>query len=479
MKELIKKYKEPFLKYILPVIMVILVIVVWKSANFLKSSSGMLSNIFAYKLPFKVNPIRTGGDIIAVIEDKIEDNKHYDLPRNNDYKEGYQYTDIITYIVHKPIGNFDGGTVWNLDIELLETKINDENPNKFDLIKGSVYIDLNDDNNTGDCNPYSTGENIKFSEGFKWDYYVEFDPAHNDAKMISAATEKVYPVHIIFLKSKNLIRLSLPAVESINNKMDKKYMGRHIVAVGFYSPLERGKIIPLSENADRTHSGAGSNYSYLTPYYDFVVLSIDKKENEYLTLQPVNLNNYGIKSSTDNINEIKEKLKIISEKEYDSNYGNIDNIDIKNAKEYYNNKEYNKAEEILTKYTEMSSIANTYLGLISARKAGNDKLDVSKKVDLVNLAYEYFDKSESLVSNDNDLYILLTNRTGVSISVPDEVFSKLNQAENDIKKILKLADLKTEEKAKYINMLIDIYKEKNKISSLRILLNDLNKMNII
>ena len=238
--------------------------------------------------------------------------------------------------------------------------------------------------------------------------------------------------------------------------------------------------VSLSENPDRTHSGGGADYIYKTPYYDFVSSKNEIYANDYAVIHPVTIKYYGSKSSTDTA-KLQDNLKVISERDFESVYNNsnLDNDEIKKALDLYNNNENEKAEKILLNYSERSSVANTYLAVITIKKARYTS-DTTKKVDYVNRGFNIFDKAESLVNNDNDLYRLLSNRIDVILSDKsfDEVFDKYGQAENDIKKILSLPDLTNEEKAKYTGYLIDIYKKKNKIGDLRVFIKDIEEMNI-
>lgn len=453
-------------KYILPVLMVLLIVAVWSSAEFLKESSGVLPKIMTANLPFRVNPVVIGGDLAVSVSDQIGDNKTLMLPENKSFKDGYNNTDIISYSLHQPVKNESGKWVWNIDLEFAALK------EKIDLVKGSIYMDIDDGKNDGSNEAFSDGEKITFSDNFRWNYMVGFDYLHEDGLLYSYESKKEYSVKVSVLSKIGVIRLSLPLVEKLNRNMNRGYMGAHIAAVGLYSPYDEGELIGIAENADRIHSGGGNNYKRLSPYYDFVAEKIDDTDNNYTKLTAVKIDDVKTAGGVDDLKNIKAELAALSKKEYESRYGKISNNEIKTAKKLSDEGEYDKAESILSNYLDDSSIANTYYGTIEARKAGMDNISISKKVSLVNSAFNFFDKAEKLVKDDNELYILLNNRIGVSTSVPDSVFGKLAAAESDLKKLLTL-DLTVEEKAENYLILIDIYEKKDKIRDLRLLLSEI------
>ena len=442
-------------RYILPFIMLFLIIIVWQSTNYLKTSRMALSNIMSNKLPIKENPVIIGGEIALSFYDNIADNEEYKLPENIQSKKGYKTTDIIGYSVNYPLSVINN-KCWNLTIEFRESEYNMYTPNNFDLIKGSIYIDLNDMGNQGGSQPFYKDEKIVFDNDFKWDYFIEFDYLHKKGLMHSYSTKKIYDVDIFYLKKEHSIRLTLPIVEKINEKMDKDYMGRHIVLVGFYSPFnESGLLLKLRKD--------------ITPYYDMLYDKVKSDENN----PEINSQDTGIFEN--NIDFVLKKLSGLKNNNYENKYtiDEILNDDMKQVKSLYDDDLYNDAENILWMYKDDSSIANTYLGIINAKKAGDNTISISKKMYLVNKAYKYFDKAENLLKNDIELYYLLKSRYQVSMSVPDDVFGKLDQAKDDLLRLIEL-NISKEEKSDYYCLLIDIYKRTSNKRELRLLIHELN-----
>ncbi len=448
--------------YILPIIMIILIIIVWKSSDFLKSSIGILSRIFENRLNIKVNPMIIGGEIASSFNDDIMDNEIYPLIEINDIKNGYQSTDIITYNVHYPLSVFGDDPVWNLTLEFRELEFDQYTSNNFKGIKAVVYIDLNDNEKDGGTSSFYDDEKMKFQNDFKWDYFIEFDYLHENGLMHSYSTKKTYPVDLSYFKNNNSIRVSLPVVEKINKKMDKQYMGRHIVLVGFYSPFEQSGLLTKIDKE-------------ITPYYDMLCndTNIDGK---ILALSPVEINNPKTKDYNNELEQVLKKTNELKDKEYENKYpiDKIINNELIEAKSYYDENMYNEAELILNNFKDDSSIANIYLGSIYAKKAGSNTLSITQKMNLVNDAYRFFDKAEKLLKNDTELYYLLNSRFQVSMSVPDDVFGKLDQAKNDLLKLVKM-NISKEEKAGYYSLLIDIAKKRNNIRDLRILENEIKR----
>src|SRR4030042_6139470 len=109
-------------KYVLPFLMIILIIIVWESADALKTSRPALSRIMSNKLPIKENPLLIGGEIASSFYDEIGDNEIYTLPETNEIKNGYQATDIIGYNVHYPLSIINKNSVWNLTLEFREVE---------------------------------------------------------------------------------------------------------------------------------------------------------------------------------------------------------------------------------------------------------------------------------------------------------------------------------------------------------------------
>jgi hypothetical protein len=461
------KIKKFLNQYILPLLMIFLIIIVWSSADFLKESSGFLPKIMAKNLPFKVNPVVSGGEIIAIIDDDVNDNMTLSLPDNTNFKDGYKNADLIMYKIHNPIKEFDNNWIWNIDLVFNELKkTSDES---FDLIKGVLYIDINDGDTEGNNISYSADEKIRFSSDFKWDYYVSFDYLHKKGTLFSNKTHKKYDVNVSFIPKDELIRLSLPIIEKLNKNMDKKYMGSHIAAVGFYSPFEKSEL--LAVNTSPTEESQN-----ITPYYDFIAGSVNESIYEYIEITPIILENVTETNFDDELDKARIKLENISKRDFNSSYGKIEIKEIKLANDLIDQNKLDQAAKLLTEYLDDSSIANTLYGLLQAKKAGDKNTSITKKVDYINSSYKYFDKAENLIKNDDDLYILLVNRIGVSTSIPDHVFNKLSLAEKDLKRILSL-NLVTENKAKMYLKLFNIYKEKDKKRELKILINQLKKLN--
>jgi hypothetical protein len=454
--------------------MIVLIAVVWQSTTYLKRSMFTLAGIFESKLPFKVNPTRFGGEIIAAVADRIGDSKKIitDNYKNNDYDIS-KATDLIGYYVHKPIKNLDYQDIWNIDLEFNNLVTDENNPNKFGLIKGVVYIDTEKD--AGSNKSFYPDDNISFNRDFRWDYFIEFDYLHNNARMFSYSTKKIYPVAIEYKPANQIIRLNIPVVDTLNSKMDKIKMGSHVVAVGLYSPFEVNNFIRINKIYYKDQEVKDS--SNLTPYYDFIC-SDYKIEKGIMILDPVVVNNFDEKIKIHNMDNIKSKLEEITSNEESSYYKNISDNRLVGAYNHYKDKEYNDALEIFKNYENESSEANTYIGVIMAYNAGSAK-GVDKKIYYVNEAYRYFDKAQTLAKSDNDRFVLLANRIGVSRSVPDEVFHKSDLLENDLRIILKMDKITNSEKARYYTYLIDLYLAKNKTRQIRLIMEDIKNYFIL
>lgn len=449
-------------RYILPIIMIALIIIVWEGANLLKSSIGPLGRILDNRLNIKVNPVLIGGEIAASFYDDIMDNEIYPLMKINNIQKDYQSTDIISYNIHYPESVFGDDPVWNLTLEFRELEFDQYTPNNFKGIKSAIYIDLNDNEKEGGISTFYDNEKIKFQNDFKWDYFIEFDYLHERGLMHSYSTKKIYPVDLLYFKNINSIRVSLPVVEKINKKMDKKYMGRHIVLVGFYSPFEQSGLLSKPDKI-------------FTPYYDILCRDIRAADN-ILVLSPIEIDNPINNDGNNEIELVLKKINELKDKEYENKFPleKILNNELKEAKSYYDEDMYDDAEALLNNFKYDSSTANTYLGTINAKKAGGGNLSTTQKLNLVNDAFKFFDKAESLVKNDTELYYLLNNRFQVSMSVPDDVFGKLDQAKEDLLRLTKM-NISKEEKAGYYYLLIDIAKNKNSVRDLRMLGNEIKR----
>jgi hypothetical protein len=469
--------KTIFKTFFLPFISLLLLLVVWKLAGFMKTSYFILPNIMNKYLPLKTSPVKDGGETLVVIDDEIGDagmNKTYILPENPAFADVYDCADIVNCTIRAPL-NVANNRIWNIDIRMLKTKPAERNPSGFDLLKGSVYIDMNggtsgtDGNNSG---TRSAGEKISFSKGFSWDYAVDFDCMHKSGNLFSNKTGKTYPVKIVYYPATSTIRLGLPLVEGITSDIEKIKQCGLIAAVGFYSPLELGGLVPVRENPDRTSSGGGKDYESESPYYDFVASGISREKGGYASVSPVVLKDYEGDGIGDRIKMNEEKLTRLSKESYETDYKPSDYERLKLAIKFYDDKNASAAENEFRKYLDSSSAANTYEAVITANKSGSTN-DSNRKIKYVEDCYGYFDKAENLIKDDGDLYEYLTNIIGVSTAVPDEIFNKLGIAENGIKKIITL-NIPKQEKAGYYLELIDIYRKKNKTNELKILNSELD-----
>ena len=429
-----------------PVIAFILVVIVWKSAAFLKESYFVLPTILSKKLPFKESSVKLGGDEAASFDfaDKTDSD---DLEK----KIFLNYVQVENYTVHYPIDLINVKT-WDIDIRFKELRINKNTAAGFDLLQGVVYIDLDNGIGKGSDKPLFDNENILFSDDFYWDYRIDFNPYNNKAKMKSFTGQQEYDVGYILLNDKKTLRLEVPLIEEINGKMNKKEMGRQLAAFGFTSISDNDKEV--------------INKYFPDKYYSFAASSMVNVEKGSVRLIPVSVDNTDIDDDKKKL-DIPGKLEaVLNSNGKTNNFKPSDYELIKTGYELYMKGNIKEAETELMKYKDSSSTAGALIAVITAKKAKTEK-NLIKKIQFVENAYTVFKESESLIDDDADRYIFYMNRSGTSMEVPDEVFGKLESAEADLRKILTLKLTEKEKARCYLN-LIKIYelKKKNKIQGL-------------
>lgn len=449
--------------------MLLIITAVWRSADHLKRSMFALSGIFEKKLPFRSNPMMTGGEVCAIIPDRINDNKKISPEGLTDTGSYFTSTDIVSYIIHNATVTINGEKVWNLDLEFNELNVSGDNPNRFGLIKGIIYIDI--DNAGGSSLSYYTDDKIIFDKEFRWDYFIEFDYLHKNGKIFSFSTKNFYAVPVEFKEINQTIRLGLPVIEELNKNMNKIRTGKHIAMAGLYTPFEKDNFIEI--NRLKYYNEKAKDPENKTRYFDFICSGISQTENKIM-IAPAAVSDYSSGMAVEGLDQIENSLKSLSEANSQSLYGMIKEVELQNAYDLYNNKNYKAAEEIFAGYKQSSSAANTYLGLIRANSAKTQS-NSGSKIDFVNDAYDYFDKAESLAKDNNDLYVLLLNRINVSRSVPDEIFHKSGLLKKDLLKFLTIENLTEKERSEIYIKLIELLKNKDSLRELRFLVERIKK----
>ncbi len=401
------KKENAFKIYFLPLLIIVVLGGIWSSAGYLKQNSKILPGIMAKYLPFTTSPKVTGGYTAAVIEDDINDVNAKSIPQNLQGRINPDAFDIMFCTVHYPVVNYYDENVWNIDIEVVDLPLDASTPTGFSMIKGCIYIDINDGRNDGSKTAYYN-EGIKFdNKNFRWDYFVEFDAYHSNGVMHSFATGREYPVEIRVPKDTKTIRVSVPVVEKIKMKMDKNYMG--------------------------------ALFAYLVPYDSFVKSGILRLENAaYLDATPCSINDknvidpVAVKESEKTkkriiSDEALDKLKAISESDAPGSSFESDMKEKLNAgTTALRDGKFSEAEKAFVPYRDTPA-GLSWLALTTGAKTrdakGNDE-----KVSLIHQAAGMFKKAASMNCTDYDRFIVLYNSASLYVNTPDEIFHLADDA---------------------------------------------------
>jgi hypothetical protein len=443
-------HKSNFKTYILPLLMVFFLLTIWVSSGYLKMSQGIIKKMLAKELPLVNNPVIRGGEVCALLECPIRNTLNV-FPKNNEIFIKQEYFDVMSYSVHNPIKFTTDSENWNIDLELLDLPLDSTTPTGLMLIKGAIYIDINDGLADGSPKNYYD-EKIKFDTSvFKWDYYVEFDAYHKEGKLHSYLTKKEYPVVITISKQDSYIRLGLPIVEKIKSKMDRTYVGSHFAYTSLYNVYNKNGFCKLDN----------SDYIDCTPY------SIDKDSN----LIPIALIDCDkTKKPLFTENDL-DKLKQFSTSNIPSTYTSEIANKIQKGIDLLDEGKYQDAEKIFLQYKDNPTCLS-YLALSTWAKADAAK-SMSKKMKLVKESFRIIENAMSMKLNSNyDRYTILYNQATLYSNTPDNVFHKADEALVCFNKLL-LMGLNNKDQAKIFIKKRRILRKKNMTRELKLFDNEL------
>lgn len=317
----------------------------------------------------------------------------------------------------------------------------------------------------------------------------------------------------IFVEQQNKIYFQIPLTNKFIQKILDGRKTYHWVFVGLYDPLGNGGWLNIKENSSLRYGG-GLKWDNGPRIYDLIVPkgyeqnSLLNQENTdfegYVLIPPIEVKGFNPyisyfdeakiiekeKSLSLNLNEqINSKLeelykkaeeeekikKQISEKEIEEKLKSNDLVEKLNA--LFLNSRFDEAKILVEKILQtdpVNPVALAYKGSLIAMEGGKTK-NPMQAINLVNKAYEYLNKADLIMEhifdklNENNSEILtqfgnrqkfleyyiivLSNRAGVSSSVPDEIFNKLDVAILDFKKIAKLYEMLDNKKEALLSLM--------------------------
>jgi tetratricopeptide (TPR) repeat protein len=450
-------------------------------------------------LHLKVDPVFSGGDVLAKFMDPVNDDYGegtLTYPTHRGYRgdfSGKGYLDVVRYTVYRPVVNSrwsDESDFWQLAVTFGNTG------NPFDAPLGlshpviHIYIDMDGDKG-GSTETFQSGvEKVAFDKKHPWDFMLHIDGYHRQGTIVSHDKSLKESVNLIYVKEKKTIYARI----SLNHPRLKQILeGKptyHYVLVGSYDGVARGNFMPVKKEAGIRHGGGAA--AGLSPrVYDWVepkgtrqkkvLSSYDEDNYQYALLPPLE-----VKASAESVGTTdqtlmasllkKYKKKLSDEQENRKPVNHQAAIDallekgeagIKLAKAYYQGQMYRQAEQELQKIlknTPDHAEALTYLATVTATQGGRER-SLVKAMQAVNRSFEIFEKALAACKTDQERIDALVHRANVSVSVPNDVFQKaLSGARDFIKAAEILEKMDRNHQEQIVNWLLSAARVYEKMS---------------
>ncbi len=448
---------------------------------FINFGSQSVGNFMTRVLKIRVDPVYSGGELMAIFNDPYDDDKGigtYTYPDAKEYSPYRGHLDLVKYIVRKPVhegawSEFNKFWVMELVFNTLENPLNAPAGFSFPLI--NIYISL-DGKNGGTTRSAFPGIQASFDSAHPWHYLVTVHGWQIDGSLYNSEGKYVSKVLVDIIKKDDKIRVTIPIENNTGlETLTDKSISYHYVTVGNFSLTGENHFKPIFLSAT-THFGGGNPepecgpriYDYLQPsesQYD-ILSAYNPEKRKYAVLRPVKViageglhipdnkndtmdsaeKTYQVKKRKRKMDSLKSLIKMVEEVPED--------VDIKTelACLYFEMGEDEKALTIFNQLTGESdsdqSLVLAYLGALHAKKAASKGNNVEKII-IVKESLAILDRAVSQAEPGSlSMIHVLMCRANVFRSIPDDVFGKLDTA---------VADLKTLKKISKINGLKEIY----------------------
>jgi carbohydrate-binding DOMON domain-containing protein len=266
----------------------------------------LIENFITGTLGIKINPALSGGEVMAVFNDDLSDDKGtgtYTYPLAEVYRPYKNHLDLIKYIVKKPVHNTswsDYKDFWAFEIVLgtLANPLNAPAGLSFPII--NIYINI-DGMNEGREDTFLPGANVSFDPKHPWHYFIKVHGWEKDGKFYNYKNEFLGNVLIDIIKNKekeNKLRITIP-IENVPEliSLSDKDTTYHYVLIGNFDPIESENFRAISLTGSKTTGGgnpapliAPRVYDYLAPAGEsqYKILSgYDSVNKKFAVLKPV------------------------------------------------------------------------------------------------------------------------------------------------------------------------------------------------
>lgn len=232
--------------------------------------SKQLENI----LQLRIDPAFKGGEIIARFNDPIGDDYgegELVYPHNKVYSNAIGSLDIIKYTVYQPQTSArwsDLSDFWQVSFTFARTK-DETGIHGFAHPVIHLYIDIDGQEGGSLESASARSELVVFDTLHPWDFMLEVNGYHENAKLISFDKEIKIEAQVIVDTQYRTIYVRIP----LTNKRIKPILdGRntyHYVLVGAYDPFATGNFMPIKTKASQ-HNGGGAKSTITPRVYDYI-----------------------------------------------------------------------------------------------------------------------------------------------------------------------------------------------------------------
>ncbi len=406
----------------------------------------------------------TGGKVRARFLDTVGDD-HGEGGLVYPGHRGYSHEgvlDLVRYTVYEPITDAPWSSekdFWQLALTFAEMKNSLDTVMPFSHPVVLIYIDINGKESGSSRTFVPRAELVEFDREHPWDIFIRLDGYSEKASMYNPERREPVSLPVFVVEESNTIYLRLPLSEgNLKSLLD----GRdtfHYVMVGACDPLSQGRIMRVQDTATR-HTGGGALSSMTPRIYDYLaprgvsqeslLSSYDESDFTYATLRPVSVNEGAMKREDpigqDEIarleqdvagqskRNLEEKRKALAKLEAEGKSGTERAVALFHAEKYA---EAEKEFDRILSETPDHPLALAYKGSLLALRGGESE-SVAESIRLVNRAFEYLDRAVSRADTRNEKITARMNRGSVSLSVPEQVFSKSMTGARDFEEAAKM-----------------------------------------
>jgi tetratricopeptide (TPR) repeat protein len=434
-------------------------------------------------LDMEVDPAFSGGREIGHFLDAVgDDNGEGGLtyPRHSAYTGKTGVLDLVKYTVHQP----QTGARWSREKDYLQVSFTfAQFGNELQSILGfchpiiHLYLDIDGKKSGNTETAFPRCELVCFDPDHPWDFLIEVH-GFSSSGLIFSADKTFQGKAAIFAdtaKKKLTVRIPLecPGLKQILDGRNTY----HYVLVGAYDPLAHGGFMPVKTKAGIKHGGGARSplspriYDYVAPQgkeQKRMLSSYNEKAFSYAVIFPLEVTPDLCAAAEKHIDaakitELKKQVKEETDVFYHENMRiikqagrNVNSEDIKLAIAFFNVERVQQAEEILDRILEGDAnhaLANAYKGAVTAGKAHITE-NLGEKLEYVEQSFVYLDRGAALARSDDEKIHCLLCRAEVGMAVPEDVFARNHDAEQDLKAVIGILH-KQEEKNS--TMIADMY----------------------